>query len=311
MLAILPATPSILKSLADLDLPACPIPCLLAVGIGGWTILITYAMRTSPDRRVPRALLLALIGAAYAAMLRFLIQFPAERFHLLEYGILGGLAWRATDIRAGGLRRGLRSAAFVATVSLLDEVLQGVIQGRYYDNQDLVVNFLAGILGGAAFLLAGLSPSNAGAPGRGTPEGGPVTDTLAAFVLAGVVLGAAFLARPPFDEQRLAGAWTRVGECGIMEEITLDGKGALEWQDQEGNRARGRYAIAGNRLDGPRLDLVCDSAENKSPCGLQPGFSARVYITLQEGRFFFDDAPDAPFSLMSPPWKERNGTGQP
>ncbi len=296
MLAILPATPSMLASLGDLDLPACPIPSLMAVGLGVWAAVILYALRIRPDNRLFRAVMISLIGVSYAAMFLFLSHFPAERLHLLEYGLLGGLAFRATRERSGVLHRGLRVAAFVATVSLLDEALQGVIHDRYYDNKDLLVNFLSGILGAATFFLAGRRSPTAGATDYETPQYGRAADTFAAVVLVGVTLGAVILARPPFDERRLAGAWTRMGECGTPEEILFDGKGALHWQDQAGNRARGRYAIGGNRLDGPRLDLVCDWAENRSTCGLQPGFAAKVYITLEEGRFFFDDAPDSPFN---------------
>lgn len=266
------------------------------MGLGGWAALIVYALHTRPDRRVFRAVWLCLIGFSYASMLFLLIHFPAERLHLLEYGVLGALAWRATKEQTGVLRRGLRMAAFVATVSLLDEALQGLIHGRYYDNQDLLVNCLAGVLGGAALFLAGRVSPVTGTTDRETATHGRAAERLPVVVLVGVALGAVVLGRPPFDERTLAGAWARVGECGITEEISLDGKGSLEWKDQAGNRARGLYAIRGNHFDGPRLDLVCVWAENRSACGLQPGFSAKVYITLGEGRFFFDDAPDAPFT---------------
>jgi len=239
-----------------------------------------------------RAVGLTLIGAVYAALLLFVIHFPAERLHLFEYGLLGILAWRASPGNERTLLRAWRTAAFLAVVSLLDEGIQGLIPGRYYDIRDLYINLAAGGLGAAVLSLASRDRSVEAIVTQ--PPYHPAADITAAIVIAAVIACAATVGRPPFDEQAIAGVWGRTGECGIFEEIAFDGAGAFTWSDREGNRARGRYALGGNRLDGPLLQIECTWADNKSTCGFHPGFKANMYITIEADRFFINVAPEAP-----------------
>lgn len=292
LLAVLPYTPMLLRWLDRFALPFFSGLAPKILGLCAWALLVLFVFFTRPERRALRAAALTLIGAAYAALLLFVIHFPAERLHLFEYGLLGILAWRATPGSERTLLRLWRAATFLAVVSLLDEGIQGLIPGRYYDIRDLYLNLLAGGLGAAAFSLAGRDrPAEAIVT---QPPYRPAADIAAAIVLVAVVACAATVGRPPFDEQSVAGAWGRPGECGTFEEISFDGAGAFTWSDRAGNRARGRYALGGNRLDGPLLQIECNWAENRSKCGFHPGFAANMYITIETDRFFLNVAPEVP-----------------
>ena len=300
ILAILPVTPVLLRSSKDLSLPPYVGASLPALGVGAWALLMAYALTVRSDNRLLRAILLVFIGSVYGVMLTFFIHFPVERLHLAEYGLLGGLTWRATSGKAFPLLRGWRMAAFLAATSLFDEGLQGVIDGRYYDIRDFFVNLLAGGLGAAILSLAGRGHS-AGKETVGSPlqRIGGAADLIAFGVLAAVAFGVAAVGHPPWDDDVLAGSWERKGECGVAEQVTFEGGGSFTWRDGAGNHARGRYTLRGNRLDGPLLELVCTGAENRSECGFQKGFAASVYITIEGDRFFFNVAPSHPFISIS------------
>ena len=292
LLAVLPYTPMLLRWLERFALPLFSGLAPKILGLCAWALLVLYASFARPKRRALRGVGLTLIGAVYAVLLLFVIHFPAERLHLLEYGLLGVLVWRASPCSERTLLRVWRTAAFLAVVSLLDEGIQGLIPGRYYDIRDLYINLAAGGLGAAVLSLAGRGRPVEAIATR--PPYHPAADIMAAIVIAAVVTCAATVGRPPFDEQAIAGAWGRPGECGTFEEIAFDGADAFTWSDRAGNRARGRYALGGNRLDGPLLQIDCNWAENRSQCGFHPGFAANMYITIETDRFFLNVAPEVP-----------------
>ena len=170
---------------------------------------------------------------------------------------------------------------------------------RYYDNRDILINLLAGFLGVMTlYAVAGNSLYRRG-PSDMPPRSKAVPDIVATRMVGVAVLGVVAVGTPPCDEGALAGTWERDGKCGVLEWVSFDGKGAFTWRDDQGNRAHGRYALRGNRLDGPLLDIACLRAENRSTCGFQPGFTANVYITFEEGRFFFNPDPGRPLILRS------------
>jgi VanZ family protein len=294
ILAMLPVTPALFRSLDDVVLPSFVGPLLVAIALGSWILLVVYAVRARSENRTLRALLLTMVGFVYAAVIIFMLHFPVERLHLVEYGLLGALAWGATSGEGRIPLRALRVVVFVSAVGFLDEVLQGVISGRYYDNRDLIVNMVAGFLGAAVVCLAGRGEASHRAAFGQIAQRRPAANLNTALVMAAVAFGAVGVGRPPCDEGALAGTWERTGECGLREEVTFDGTGSWTWQDEAGNGARGHYVIEGNRLDGPLLGIVCKWAENQSECGFQPEFTANVYITIEGDRFFFNDAPDLP-----------------
>jgi len=86
----------------------------------------------------------ALVGLYVCAL--NLIRFPAERIHLIEYGLLAFLIWRALRFRCS-LRVAL-PAAFGITIALgwIDEVIQYFEPSRHYQNSDVVLNAVSAVL---------------------------------------------------------------------------------------------------------------------------------------------------------------------
>ena len=97
------------------------------------------------------------------AMVYRFVPIIEERIHFIEYGILGCLVWWALG------KRKLRWAialGYILIISVLDEVIQGILPNRYYDTRDLVMNAVGGCIG---LVIAGFPQSPDGH--RGTAFG--------------------------------------------------------------------------------------------------------------------------------------------
>jgi hypothetical protein len=119
------------------------LPLLAAAG-AGWLML---GLRR---RRAPLAAYSALAAAAAGYLLAFswLRAQHLERTHLPEYGMAAWLAWRAIDpMLPGTVPAYVAAAGMAAAIGYGDELLQGVIPGRYYDLRDVAMNALGAVLG--------------------------------------------------------------------------------------------------------------------------------------------------------------------
>ena len=137
---------------------------LLRVSIVGLFVLVAaivlrWCLARSPGRR--EIAVLALFAVLYLAVL-WPIRMPEERFHLLEYGLLGGLAYGALleRRRPGAGMRWSGSPAMLAALMTglagwLDEGIQHLLPNRQYDWMDVALNLVAAILAiGALAALA-------------------------------------------------------------------------------------------------------------------------------------------------------------
>ena len=91
------------------------------------------------------------LGVALAYAWTFLrIGNPAERMHLIEYGIVAALMHQALLERSRGGRRVPKPAALTvaatALLGLLDEGMQAVVPSRVFDWNDVFFNALAGFM---------------------------------------------------------------------------------------------------------------------------------------------------------------------
>lgn len=118
---------------------------VLLIFVGSWAL---YYLILKVKVRDPKTYLFCLlIAAAYGLILLKLSRFPAERLHLLEYGVVGLLAHRA--LKHHTIEPVCTNLAILVTlnIGLLDELIQGILPNRYYDTKDVLVNAAAGILG--------------------------------------------------------------------------------------------------------------------------------------------------------------------
>jgi len=135
---------------------------LLAAAIWGGVIVaaaaaLAFLVRARPGRW--EVALLAAAGGAYLLLLRHL-QIVQERIHLIEYGLVGGLAYAALLERwpdegagaaAGERRRWQRwPAAWAIVIAAAagwgDELVQALLPNRYYDLRDVATNAEAAAL---------------------------------------------------------------------------------------------------------------------------------------------------------------------
>jgi VanZ like protein len=92
-----------------------------------------------------------------------------ERTHLVEYGIVAWLAWRAIEPELPGRFAAYAAAAVLtALIGWGDELLQRVVPGRYYDLRDVAMNALGGVL--ALLVLAAVRASEARHKAAAFPE---------------------------------------------------------------------------------------------------------------------------------------------
>ncbi|MFC1699099.1 VanZ family protein [Candidatus Omnitrophota bacterium] len=95
---------------------------------------------------------LAVLACIYAFGLSRL-RLAIERVHFIEYGLLAVFLFRALRHNIKNRSVYLWSGITVFTLGLIDEGIQYLLPNRVYDNRDVIVNGLAGIL---ALLLIGL-----------------------------------------------------------------------------------------------------------------------------------------------------------
>jgi hypothetical protein len=98
----------------------------------------------------------ALLVPAAAVVWMVKLDVVAEAFHLVEYGLLGVLAFRALACHLRGLRAYAAAAALTALVGTCDELVQWLTPGRYWDLRDVGLNAAGGVL--AQLWIAVLRP---------------------------------------------------------------------------------------------------------------------------------------------------------
>lgn len=100
----------------------------------------------------------------YGLFVFFVCQYPAERFHLLEYGVLVILVYRALVPRIRTPRIYFFIILYTFAVGLMDELIQALLPNRVYDNRDIAINWGAsllatGLLGAATWKRFGMMKS--------------------------------------------------------------------------------------------------------------------------------------------------------
>lgn len=86
-------------------------------------------------------------------ILAWQVKFPAEKIHVLEYGILGWLATRDLIKVRRRNTAAILACVFCIAMGILDEIFQGILPYRVYDVRDIVFNGLGGAWGVILYLL--------------------------------------------------------------------------------------------------------------------------------------------------------------
>ena len=92
---------------------------------------------------------------SYVPLLYFYCEFPAERFHMAEYGLLVIFVYRALKVRMKTVWIYPAILLYTFFVGFLDEIIQGILPNRAYEFKDITINWVSSFL--ATGLLAGIT----------------------------------------------------------------------------------------------------------------------------------------------------------
>jgi VanZ family protein len=111
----------------------------------------------------------ALVGvfAAYGYVLFTFSQFPAERLHLLEYGLVGVLLFRALALDLPCNRAYLASFCLTVVIGVGDETIQWVLPQRFFELKDIQLNAVSAALGLLLIRFGLGEKAESGGEGRG------------------------------------------------------------------------------------------------------------------------------------------------
>ena len=111
------------------------------------SMIIIHALKSRPDR-ARLAITLGVIAAYSLVFVR--MANPAERTHLIEYGVVAILAYEALSERARNGRRvfapPLLAILLASLIGVADEVIQSTLPSRVFDERDILFNVLASVM---------------------------------------------------------------------------------------------------------------------------------------------------------------------
>jgi VanZ family protein len=117
--------------------------------IGVVAVLAAVAVRRISRRQAaiaPASVLRIVAVPAVAAGWMAGMEITAEAVHLVEYGVLGAVAFRALAFHTAGFRTYAAAVALTASAGVLDEVVQRLTPGRFWDLRDVGLNAAGAVL---------------------------------------------------------------------------------------------------------------------------------------------------------------------
>ncbi len=110
--------------------------------------LAVKAWRQAMAEHAPwRLVILTLVLGVYVWLLANFGQYPAERLHLLEYGVMAVLLFRALCLHLKVPLAYASALGLTAVIGFGDETIQWVLPQRFFELKDAGLNVVAGSLG--------------------------------------------------------------------------------------------------------------------------------------------------------------------
>ena len=284
---------------------------LLFAGIGCFILLLRHIYRTQGGFTLSTALRLVGFLGLYLCCMFLSTDLTVDRIHFVEYGILGLLCFHAVNPGHGQVRRAAYAMVAVFAIGFLDETVQGLLASRYYALRDVVIDLMAGFLPVLGVLWWPLAPREPqerveSIPSASTPRTGEssrrvrAADTAPLLLTAFLVLGVLWVGRVSWDLEPLYGAWERENLCERTERIQIGRDESILWEDVAGGRARGRYRIRGNRLDGPLLEVEVLEGKGSDSCAWTTGTGRHRHFQVDTERLLFTKEREFPFWRVGP-----------
>ena len=116
--------------------------------IGGGLLGTFYIIKKRHADRLPISNLIwiAAVGGAYVYFTVRLWKTPEEAVHFLEYAVLGYFAYAALRFHLKDISIFFTASLVILFVGTVDEIIQWLAPGRYWDIRDVGFNFLGGAL---------------------------------------------------------------------------------------------------------------------------------------------------------------------
>lgn len=109
-------------------------------------IIIIFLIKFEIRKKSTHALLV-FIALIYMSVIVFLVQFPAEKIHLAEYGFLAVFVCRALAVDFNDFYSYFMAFIITALLGWGDEAIQHLLPNRYYHIRDVMLNLISGGLG--------------------------------------------------------------------------------------------------------------------------------------------------------------------
>ncbi len=156
--------------------------------------------------RLPLNRLLPLAGVAllFLFAIRGLTDKPAEAVHFIQYGVLSVLAYAAFARRRRDRLAHMNAVLYCALASLVDEVVQWLLPGRYWDIRDVRNNIGAAVLAQTGILAGFRLPVPPSPP---SPRSVRIAARLAAVFAIALAL---CYSNTPASNARVAGVMPRL-----------------------------------------------------------------------------------------------------
>ena len=122
------------------------LAAMIVLGAGCGVAMLAGLVRGARNRIARRVGGLILVGVLSAGVLLTQLQTSAEAIHFLEYGLLGFLLFRAWRLHVADPLVYPISALSLGLVAWLDEFLQWLMPGRFWDFRDIRLNAMAGAI---------------------------------------------------------------------------------------------------------------------------------------------------------------------
>jgi len=113
----------------------------------GALALVVYIGRQARGRRWHHYLGLAVVAMIYAYLLGQFARFPAERLHLVEYGFMGYVLFRALRLDMDTKWAYALSLVLAFAIGIGDECIQWLLPQRFFEIKDIQLNALSAALG--------------------------------------------------------------------------------------------------------------------------------------------------------------------
>ena len=110
---------------------------------GGILIFLAYFIFVARKKDPLFYLWSGILFFSYGPLLYFYCEFPAERLHMAEYGLLVIFVYRALKVRMQSVWIYLVTILYVFSVGLLDEIVQGILPNRFYEFKDVTINWIS------------------------------------------------------------------------------------------------------------------------------------------------------------------------